>query len=116
MRNGGAVALSCDFLRPETAPTHGDERLRLAGIRGVIEMRLAEGNPTLVTADRAPRTLALKLMPDIFTAFVRGLRGESPLPLSQRDAFRITEIALKTQQAADTGRVVSLADSRFAAS
>jgi predicted dehydrogenase len=113
MRNGGAITLSCDFLRPGAAPTHGDERLRLAGIRGVIEMRLVEGKPTIITADRAMRTLAETPVPDIFTAFVRGLRGQGPLPLSMRDAFRITEIALKTQQAADTGRVVSLTESAF---
>jgi len=113
MRNGGAAALTLDYLRPDAAPTHGDERLRIAGTRGVIEAVLIEKRVTLITADRAPRHLDPIEQSDIFTQFARSLRGEGPPPLSRRDAFRITEIALKAQQAADTGQTVSLLDSAF---
>lgn len=108
MKNGGTIALTLDYLRPAAAPTHGDERVRIAGTRGVIEAVLIEDRATLTTMERAPHNLPLTPQPDIFTAFVRSLRGEGPPPLSPRDTFRITEIALKTQQALDTGRVVSL--------
>ena len=50
---------------------------------------------------------------DIFTQFARSLRGEAPPPLTLHEACRITEIAIKAQQAADTGRVVSLRDSPY---
>ena len=33
MRNGGVAAVTLDYLRPESAPTHGDERLRIAGTK-----------------------------------------------------------------------------------
>ena len=36
----------------------GDERLRVAGSRGVIETALVERKVTLTTSDRSPRTLA----------------------------------------------------------
>ena len=60
MRNGGVASVTLDYLRPEAAPTHGDERLRIAGTRGVIETALVERKVTLTTADRPPRTLPLE--------------------------------------------------------
>src|SRR5262249_261546 len=56
MRNGGVASVTLDYLRPEPAPTHGDERLRIAGTRGVIEASLVEHKVTLVTADKRTRT------------------------------------------------------------
>ena len=38
-------AASLDYLRPESAPTHGDDRIRLAGTRGVLEIREGRACP-----------------------------------------------------------------------
>jgi predicted dehydrogenase len=113
MHNGGVASVTLDYLRPEAAPTHADERLRVAGPRGVIETALIEHKVTLITADKRPRTLPLKNQIDLFTQFARSLRGEAPAPLTLHEACRITEIAIKAQQAADTGRAVSLRDSPY---
>ena len=38
--SGGVEAqLHMDFLRPANAPTHGDDRIRIAGDAGVLEVR-----------------------------------------------------------------------------
>jgi predicted dehydrogenase len=113
MANGGVASVTLDYLRPETAATHGDERVRIAGSLGVIETALVEKKVTLITAGRPLRTLRLVAQPDFFTQFARSLRGESPLPLALHEACRITEIALKAQQAADSGQVVPLRDSLY---
>jgi predicted dehydrogenase len=113
MNHGGVAAVTFDYLRPEAAPTHGDERLRIAGSRGVIETALVERKVTLSTSDRPPRTLPLKPQTDLFTQFARFLRGEASPPLTLHEGCRITEIAIKAQEAAETGRVVSLRDSRY---
>ena len=105
--------VTLDYLRPESAPTHSDERLRIAGSRGVIETALVERKVTLIAAGKPPRTLPPVSQTNIFTQFARSLRGEAPPPLTLHDACRITEIAIKAQQAADTGRVVSLLDSDY---
>jgi predicted dehydrogenase len=115
MANKGVAAVTLDYLRPETAPTHGDERLRIAGTRGVIETALVEKKVVLNPADGPPRTLPLASQPGIFTQFARALRGEGPLPLGLHEACRITEIALKAQEAAESGRVVVLRDSLYRA-
>ena len=48
MRNGGVASVTLDYLRPESAPSHGDERLRIAGSRGVVETALVEQKVTLI--------------------------------------------------------------------
>lgn len=113
MRNGGVATLTLDYLRPESALSHGDERLRIAGSGGVIETVLVEHSVTLTATNRRPRTVALKPQPDIFTQLAQSLRGESPPPLLLHEACRITEIAIKAQQAADSGQAVSLRDSPY---
>ena len=37
MRNGGVASVTLDYLRPAAAPTHADERLRIAGSRGIYQ-------------------------------------------------------------------------------
>lgn len=113
MKNGGVATITLDYLRPDSAPTHGDERLRIAGSAGVIETALVERKVTLIVADQPVRALPLQPEPDLFTQFARSLRGEAPPPLTLAEACRITEIALKAQQAADNGQVVSLRESPY---
>jgi predicted dehydrogenase len=113
MRGGGVSSLTLDYLRPETAPTHNDERIRIAGTRGVIETALIERKVTLISSSGPPRTLQGTPQTDIFTQFARSLRGEGPPPLTLREACRITEIAIKAQQAADTASVVDLGESLY---
>jgi predicted dehydrogenase len=113
MQNGGFASVTLDYLRPDTAPTHGDERLRIAGTRGVIETALVKREVTLIVGGQPPRTLRLVPRPDLFTRFARSLRGREPAPMALEEACRITEIALKAQQAADSGQVASLRDSPF---
>jgi predicted dehydrogenase len=115
MHNGGVAAVTLDYLRPEAAATHGDERLRIAGSKGVIETALVERRVTLTTADRPPRPLPTSPQVDLFAQFARSLRGEGPPPLTLHEACRVTEIALKAQQAAETGCAVSLRDSPYRA-
>jgi len=38
LANGGSAVFNLDYLRPAAAPTHGDDRLRIAGSKGVLEV------------------------------------------------------------------------------
>lgn len=113
MRNGGVAAITLDYLRPAAASEHGDERVRIAGTAGVIETALRLGTVELITQDQPPQQLPTPAQTDIFTRFVRFMRRKGDLPISIRDSLRITEIAIKAQQALDTGRTVSLEPSPF---
>ena len=39
LENGATALVHADLLRPRAAPTHGDDRLRIAGSEGVLEVR-----------------------------------------------------------------------------
>lgn len=110
MKNGGQATLTFDYLRPSKAASHGDDRIRVAGSKGIVEVRLqAAPFCELVTQDAEARQLPL---PDsqrnVFVDFVRELRGEGAHFLTPEDPFRATEVALKARDAADKKTTVPL--------
>lgn len=106
--NDGTAMTNLDYLRPESAPTHGDDRLRIAGSEGVLEVFGAEDRVHLITGVDGPRELELPGPVDFFADFLDELGGKGEHLISQEDAFRLTEICLKAREAAETGQWVSL--------
>src|SRR5262249_22005634 len=81
--NGGVAALHMDFLRPASAPTHGDDRLRIAGVKGVVEYQAATG-VTVISGNEKPRTVTdLPANRSLFLDFLDSVyNGKAPgLPL-----------------------------------
>ncbi len=106
--NGGTAMTNLDYLRPEAAPTHGDDRLRIAGSEGVLEVMGAEGRVSVITASGGPRELALPEKVDFFADFLAELAGKGEHLISQDDAFRLTEICLEAREAAEEGHWTNL--------
>jgi predicted dehydrogenase len=52
LAGGGSAMVHADFLRPAAAPTHGDDRIRVAGSQGVVEVR--DNQCMLITHDNEP--------------------------------------------------------------
>lgn len=104
--NGGSATARLDYLRPAAAPSHGDDRLRIAGATGVIEA--SGGRLTLVTQDQPPRDLEIPTTDGQFADFLAATRGERACRVPAEDAFRMTEIVLRAREAAETGRWVDL--------
>ncbi len=106
--NGGAGVLRMDYLRPQTAPTHGDDRLRLAGSKGVAEYQAATG-VTVMSETSKPRVIE-KLPPEqsLFIDFLESVyRGKTPA-LSLADILRVNRIVLLARQSAEEHRIVKL--------
>jgi predicted dehydrogenase len=108
MDHCGTASLQIDYLRPAAAPTHGDDRLRIAGSRGMIEYQAATGL-TLITGSEKPRTIT-DLPPErsLFVDFLESLYGGKPHLIRPEEVFHGTEVVLRAREAADTGRVVRL--------
>jgi predicted dehydrogenase len=106
--NGGIAALRMDYLRPDTAPTWGDDRLRLAGTRGVAEFQEAAGL-TLVTDKRPPRQVT-EWPPNesLFIDFLNSVYSGHASGLSLRDIYRVNQIVLAARDSADQHRFVQL--------
>lgn len=99
--NGGTASARLDYCRPPGAPTHGDDRLRIAGSKGVVEAR--EGKAVLVDADGV-RELARPGRTPFLRNFIEAIGGREELLVPTQDALRMTEIVLHARESARRGR------------
>lgn len=106
--NGGTADIHIDYLRPAKAPTHGDDRLRIAGSEGVIELKDFGRRVELIARDEGPRDLDLPESRNFFVDFAAELRGEGEHIIGPDEAIRVTLVCIKAREAADTGRVIAL--------
>jgi len=103
MTGGAAMALTVDYLRPAAAPTHGDDRLRIAGGEGVIEVRSADVFHELITAEQPPRSFPTDQRPNMFSEFLDAIDGRVHHIIQPDEIWRLMEILLAATRAADTG-------------
>ncbi len=104
--NGGTAMVNFDYLRPSTAPTHGDDRLRIAGSEGVIEV--IDTRAHLMRAGEAPRDLPLPPEENFLVNLYGARTGKAPHIIGPEEAIKVTRISLYAREAADTGEVIAL--------
>ncbi len=101
-----AGSVSLDYLRPSTAPTHGDDRIRVAGTEGVVEVR--EGQALIINGRRdGVQTLKPGRPRSFFGDFLKQIRGKGNCLVSAHDAFAMTEACLLARKSADEGKLIS---------
>ncbi|MFS0724878.1 Gfo/Idh/MocA family protein [Paenibacillus sp. 1P07SE] len=106
MEEGIHASVSLDYLRPATAPTHADDRIRIAGTDGVIEVR--GGEALLIgPGQQGVQRLETAPQPGIFEDFVRQLQTGEPCRISAADSFAVTEACLLARTSADSGQAVA---------
>ena len=106
---GGHAAITFDYLRPwgKAKRRWGDDRLRIVGTDGVVEIVREGACAVLVTPD-ADRELPLAPAPDFLAEFIAAVSGRGEGLITTSESFRATEVALKARDAADSGRIVEL--------
>lgn len=106
MKNGVLAQASLDFLRPDAAPSHGDDRIRVVGTTGVLEV--AEGEVTLIDR-QGKRKLEQLCKPElaIFPSFIASIKGQGDCLTDARETFVLTRACLKAQQAADEHKIIA---------
>ena len=109
LENGGSAVFNLDYLRPAAAPTHGDDRLRIAGSKGVLEVRDAGRRLHVITGQEDTPTWPLQ-QPERgpFADFVAGIEGRGTTLISADEAFEITAFAIQAAAAANDGRRLCL--------
>jgi len=106
--NGGIANLRMDYLRTESAATHGDDRLRLAGTKGIAEYQASTG-VTLMTSSQKPHVVeSLPAQQSVFLDFLDSAYNGKPAALTLADMYRVTEITIAAQKAADQGKLVRI--------
>lgn len=104
LKNGVIASADIDFLRPAAAPTHGDDRIRIAGTEGVIEVM--NGKIHLINAS-GDRFVPPENPPQsLFEDFIGGLRGGNPLPMTTADTIALTRACLLARESADLGKTL----------
>ncbi len=106
LANGGSASLTFDYFRPGGAPTHGDDRVRIAGEKGIVE--IINGEAVLLTHDAAPRRLEKEDPLSLFQEFVHSIEEKTPIRITAAEAFAVSDIALRTRESADTKAPVVL--------
>ena len=102
MEGGVIASASIDYYRPEQAPTHGDDRIRCVGTRGVIEIR----NDEILLIDEAgASTVIPEGAPELLAEFLDG--GEAITP---DEIFYLTRVAILARESADTHKSVRIED------
>ncbi|GAB4057363.1 Gfo/Idh/MocA family oxidoreductase [Uliginosibacterium sediminicola] len=97
-----SASLSIDYLRPANAPSHDDDRIRIVGTRGILEVR--DQQAFLFNDEAASaQTLALPAERAIFASFVDQIRGSAPCMVRAEEAFAATQASLLAREAADSG-------------
>jgi predicted dehydrogenase len=100
MDNGGVAVMHLDYLRPEKGEGHGDDRLRIAGTKGVLEYREHSGL-SLVTLAEPERAISnLPANGSLFLDFLDAAYNGKPTGLPLQDIYRANEIVLEAQAAA----------------
>ena len=102
LENGVFGAVNLDYLRPDTASTHGDDRIRVAGEGGVVEVI---GDTVHVINKDGISTVSPSKegTPELLTEFLSG-----KTPITAEEIFHITRAALTAQAALNTGLTVQV--------
>jgi predicted dehydrogenase len=107
LSNGASVTARIDYLRPAKAATHSDDRLRVAGTKGVVEVNEGDETISLITGDKTER-IPFGETGNLFVEFVKFLRGGAVPRITADDCFRSTEIVLRAREAADETKMIAL--------
>jgi predicted dehydrogenase len=110
--NGASATVRLDYLRPHTAPTHGDDRLRIAGSEGTLEAVGAEEDLLLVTKKQSLQRIKPERTENLFVEFVQALREGRPSRIPAEDCFYVTELVLRAREAADDRKLIELGASK----
>jgi predicted dehydrogenase len=105
LTNGCAASVAIDVFRPDRAPTHGDDWIRLVGTKGVIEAR--PGKLVLIDAHQdgiEPLPLTCERKP--WRDFVDHVERRASAIVDANDTLRLADACLRARQSADENRVV----------
>jgi predicted dehydrogenase len=100
LEGGGTGVAHADYERPDKTPTHGDDRLRVAGSEGVVEVR--GGKCVLLSREGREVDLTDTVKPQpIHVELLAALRGENQELYSTAQSLEIARVLLAARDAAD---------------
>lgn len=98
--------INTDYLRPSNTPSHGDDRIRIAGTDGVLEVR--GGKVFLINKDISDTEVKLLKPHKIFDSFLQYIELGDDSLYRFCDGIYSTFVSLKARESADSGRAVEI--------
>lgn len=111
LSNGAHLSVSLDLFRPESADTHGDDWIRIAGTKGILEARTSAGTCQILTDTETPATVSLPQPGCIYKDFIAAISGREDVDVYQKQSFLLTHACLCAQQSARTHSFVDIQNS-----
>jgi predicted dehydrogenase len=111
LSNGGHASISVDYCRPENAPTHGDDWIRVIGTKGVLEASLSKKNCVVISNEKGIYEQPLPEGKDkMFRRFLLNIMAGKTEENEElkRLSFMLTKVCLLAQDAAERNRVVDI--------
>jgi hypothetical protein len=103
--------MSVDYCRPENAPTHGDDWIRVIGTKGVLEASLSKKNCLVISNEKGIFEQPLPEGKDkMFRRFLLNIMAgeEKENKEMQRLSFMLTKVCLLARDAAEQGKIINL--------
>ena len=109
MNSGALAAVLCNYCNPRGVGYHGNDHLRIHGANGFIELVDGRQRRGVALGEESPRSFedvapGREYPQDIIDCILDG----TPTLLSQEDSFRNTEVVVRAQESAQTGKVIRL--------
>lgn len=93
--NGGVGHAQLDYLRPDTANSHGDDRIRVVGTEGIIEVRNSKA--VLHSSAHGEEDLTLLKGPGLLEEFIQQIEKGIPCRISAQDSFKVTRWCIEAE-------------------
>lgn len=97
----GSVAI--DYLRPDSAPTHDDDRVRIVGTKGILEIR---DQKVYLLLGQSVSEVGQDPSLNLFSDFLQYIRGQGECLISAEESFYISYASLMARESADVGRAL----------
>ncbi|MCC7339647.1 MAG: Gfo/Idh/MocA family oxidoreductase [Bryobacterales bacterium] len=109
LKNNGVATLNMDYLRPNAAATHGDDRLRVAGTKGILEYRLRDGLLSLDSTHTDLRKPELQSPPfPLFLEFLLHVYQQRPMLIQPEEIYHVVEALNAARTSSETGCAVAV--------
>ena len=104
MKNGVQAMASIDYLRPPAAPSHGDDRVRIAGTDGILEV--IDGKVLLIDKEGKRELPVPPAERELFSDFANSLTGKQDCLVPESETFELARACLLARESADTGKII----------
>lgn len=99
--------VSVDLCRPASAPSHGDDWIRIVGTKGILEANASRPSCELIEEGHQP--VLAELSSENVPLYIPFLKSLSSQKSFDDTAFYLTQASLAARDSADSGKTVNLA-------